>query len=112
MCVRPDGPQKATMKLLTKENLKALPPLGALDKNPNLKAAVKFFGGSSYTFYAFEFDGDDMMFGYVTGLFEDELGYTSLSELKSVKFPPFGLGIERDKFYTPQTLAEIQAKGN
>jgi len=36
----------------------------------------------------------------------------SLSELKSITFPPFGLNIERDKFYTPQTLAEIKAKGN
>ena len=35
------------------------------------------------------------MFGLVEG-FEKELGYFSLDELLSLKFPPLGLSIERD----------------
>ena len=30
-----------------------------------------------------------------------EMGSVSLSELKSLKFPPFGLGVERDLYFKP-----------
>ena len=45
-----------------------------------------------------------MFFGYVEG-FENELGYFSLNELKSVK--KMGLGIERDRHFKPVKLKEI-----
>jgi hypothetical protein len=58
-------------------------------------AQVKFFiSDAQWTWYASEFDGEDIFFGLVIGL-EIELGYFSLSELKSVK-GPLGLPIERD----------------
>ena len=60
-------------------------------------ALVKFFTpDSNWTWYASEFDGEDLFFGLVSG-FEVELGYFSLSELQSVK-GPLGLPIERDHF--------------
>jgi hypothetical protein len=103
------------MMLLTKANLKALPPLYSQeDKGLDAVAHVKFFGGGRGTWYATEFDGDDTFFGYIVsplGSDCDELGYFSLSELLSVKFPPFGLGIERDRHFTPVTLRELMAKG-
>ena len=98
------------MKLLTKEILKKLPKLGATDGNPNAKAQVKFFGGGSYSFYVFEYDGEDQMFGYVVGLGHNELGYASFKEIQAVKFPPLGLGVERDMWYTPETLDQIKAR--
>lgn len=52
-----------------------------------------------------EFDGEDLFFGLVSG-FEVELGYFSLAELESVR-GPLGLAIERDLFYTPQTLQQL-----
>lgn len=51
------------------------------------KALVKFFTpDSNWTWYASEFDGEDILFGLVSG-FEVELGNFSLSELESVKRP-------------------------
>ena len=67
---------------------------------------VKYFTpDSDWTFYATEFDGEDIFFGLVDG-FEKELGYFSLSELKSVR-GPMGLPIERDLYWKPKTLKEV-----
>ncbi|MBZ0304417.1 MAG: DUF2958 domain-containing protein, partial [Anaerolineae bacterium] len=62
---------------------------------------------SDWTWYVTEFDGNDYMFGLVSG-YEIELGYFSLSELESVR-GGLGLPIERDLYYEPKTLQEIQA---
>ena len=70
-------------------------------------AHVKFFcPWNHWTWYALEFDGKDMFFGYIKGD-EDELGYFSLSELKSIN-GPMGLKIERDMYSSPLTLDEIK----
>ena len=89
------------MKLLTKAILNKLPKLYATDGNDEAKAIVKFFGGSTSTYYAFEFDGIDNFFGHVD-LFGDggEFGYFSLKELQGLRFEPFGLPIERDLYTT------------
>ena len=72
-------------------------------------ALVKFFTpDSNWTWYASEFDGEDLFFGLVSG-FEVELGYFSLSELQSVK-GSLGLPIERDLYYEPKTLQELMKK--
>ena len=72
-------------------------------------ALVKFFTpDSNWSWYASEFDGDDLFFGLVSG-FEVELGYFSLSELQSVK-GSLGLPIERDLYYEPKTLKELMKK--
>jgi hypothetical protein len=72
-------------------------------------AQVKFFTpDAQWTWYASEYDGEDIFFGLVIGL-EIELGYFSLSELKSVK-GPMGLPIERDLHFEPKTLKELMEK--
>ena len=69
-------------------------------------ALVKYFTpDSSWTWYASEFDGEDLFFGLVDG-FETELGYFSLSELKQAR-GSLGLPIERDLYYQPKTLKEL-----
>lgn len=69
-------------------------------------AIVKFFTpDANWTWYASEFDGEDIFFGLVSGL-EIELGYFSLSELESIK-GPLGLPIERDHHFEPKTLKEL-----
>ena len=95
------------MMLLTQENKKTLPDLCAQDgKGGDAVAFVKFFDPcGSWTWYATEFDGEDRFFDLVDGN-EKELGYFSLSELKTVK-GRFGLGIERDMYWTPKTLRQI-----
>ena len=86
------------MKLLTKEILKKLPALYALDGKPagEVPVPVKFFcPWSSWTWYATEFDPEGrVFFGLVVG-HAAELGYFSLAELEGVE-GPFGLKIERD----------------
>lgn len=95
------------MKLLTKEILEKLPKLYSQEeKGLDAVAIVKFFTpDSNWTWYATEFDGDDLFFGLVDG-FEKEIGYFRLSELQSVK-GALGLPIERDMYFKPKTLKEL-----
>jgi hypothetical protein len=97
-----------TMKLLTKELLRRLPKLYETENDPDPTVWVKFFfPASSWTWYATEFDGQDIFFGLVDG-FEMELGYFSLSELRSTR-DKLGLPIERDLYFKPCRLSEIKA---
>jgi hypothetical protein len=95
------------MKLLTEANRRSLPPLYAQDgKGMEATAYVKFFTpDSSWTWWATEFDGEDIFFGLVDG-FEREVGYFSLKELSEAR-GPLGLAIERDLHFKPTTLAEL-----
>jgi len=96
------------MKLLTKEILTKFPKLGdTSEQEPeDVKIIAKFFDPTgSWTWYATEFDGEDTFFGLVDGMCK-ELGYFSLSELRSVK-GALGLGIERDMWYSDKTLADV-----
>lgn len=62
---------------------------------------LKLFGGGACTWLITDIDPDgDIMMGLCDlGMGCCEYGSVSLSELKSVKFPPFGLGVERDKSF-------------
>lgn len=96
------------MKLLTKELRGKLPKLYTTESIPTDEkvAVVKFFTpDSSWTWYAVEFDGEDIFFGLVDG-HEKEWGYFSLSELQSVR-GPMGLPIERDKFFLPTKIKDL-----
>jgi len=93
--------------LLPKEIREKLPPLYANEAlGLDAQALVKFFTpDSNWTWYASEFDGQDIFFGLVSG-FEVELGYFALSELGSVT-GPLGLPIERDLHFEPKTIKEL-----
>ena len=69
-------------------------------------APVKFFcPWSNWTWYAAEFDGEDLFFGLVDG-HEKELGYFSLKELSDLT-GPMGLKIERDLHWDKTDLATL-----
>ena len=72
--------------LLDDESRKKLPPLySGEEQGLDSLVQVKFFTpDAQWTWYATEFDGEDIFFGLVSG-FELELGYFSLKELQSVK---------------------------
>jgi hypothetical protein len=95
------------MELLPTEIKAKLPPLYSQDgKGDAAIAYVKFFHPlSNWTWYATEFDGEDLFFGLVQG-FAEELGYFSLSEMQSLQVN--GLGIERDLHFQPTPLREIR----
>jgi hypothetical protein len=97
----------ATRKLLDRESREKLPKLYTQEeKGLQAQAIVKFFTpDSNWTWYATEFDGEDLFFGLVVGL-ETELGYFSLAELESVH-GPLGLPIERDLHFEPTSLNEV-----
>ena len=95
------------MKLLTKAIEKKLPKLYACEKDKDPVVQIKFFAPwNQWTWYGWEYDGEDTFFGWVVG-HEKELGYFSLSELKSVT-GPMGLTIERDMYFKPCRLSEVK----
>ena len=94
--------------LLDAESRARLPELySGEEQGLDALAQVKFFTpDSSWSWFATEFDGEDLFFGLVVG-FEIELGYFSLAELQGVR-GPWGLSIERDLYFAPQTLRELK----
>ena len=91
------------MKLITKAIEKKLEntPFYSTDGNSVKEVLVKFFNPAGIgTWYVFEAEknGDDWEFFGLVDLYEKELGYFTLSELESIKLP-FGLTIERDKYF-------------
>lgn len=101
------------MKLMTKELTEKFPVWGSTAEKTakEMKVVAKFFNpGGAQTWYAVEFDGTDTFFGYVTGMDENELGNFSLSELSSVR-GRFGLKMERDLHWNPETLLSAVMNG-
>lgn len=74
---------------------------------------AKFFDPcGSWTWYLMNQDPDDpdYLWGIVKG-FEIEMGSFSLSELSSVK-NALGIGIERDRYFTPKPASKIWKRLN
>jgi len=104
------------MKLMTKELERKLPKLYT-QESKELEALViihYFNPGGMGDWYitegervdTVEMDNDLLFFGLCC-LFEDELGNVCLSQLEAIKSPPFGLGVERDLYWTPKTLSAV-----
>jgi len=102
--------------LLTQAIRKKLPKLYSQEKNPNALAIVKFFDPTgSFTWFATEFDGEDLFFGKVFSQQcpEGEFGNFRLSELLNCKQGQRGLGalpIERDRYFRPKSINEINQR--
>ena len=99
------------MELLTKQLREQLPQLYSQEHESDPLVICKFFTpDSQWTWYPFEFDGEDVFFGWVVGL-ERELGYFRLSELLHAR-GPLGLALERDIHFSPMRLSQVkQAHG-
>jgi hypothetical protein len=104
------------LKLITPEIEATLPPLYSQENVPDPVAIFKLFDPCGrYTLFVLEGqrepDGDLILFGFCRsplGADCDELGYTSLRELESVR-GRYGLGIERDLYFSPTPLSKIRA---
>ena len=97
------------MKLLTKDIERKLIQQFEQEDTPNKKPYLKLFGGSSATWLISEYNKDEgMYFGLCDlGLGTPELGYVSKDEIEALRCPPFGLPVERDRFFEPKkTLTE------
>lgn len=101
------------MKLMTKELEERFRKVGSQENVEDPIIIAKLFNpaGRGYWF-ATEYDPKTkIFFGYVSifGDHNDEWGSFSLKELESVK-GPFGLGIERDKYFKETRSSEIIKK--
>jgi len=106
------------MKLLTKADMTKLIKNGVVNSKLrdttgetfDFRPVVKFFGGGACTWLISEVDptNQDIAFGLCDlGHGSPEMGYVSIKELSEIKFPPFGLSIERDMHFTAdKTLTE------
>ena len=98
------------MKLLTHALKRTLPPLHSQDNELDPMIVAKFFTpDAQWTWYVIEFDGEDLFFGYVVGIFP-ELGYFLLSELEQIR-GVLGLPVERDLWFEPCRLSAITQRG-
>ena len=95
-------------QLLTEEIRKQLPKLYANEEiGSDALVRVKFFTPDScFTWYASEFDGEDLFFGLVIGHYA-ELGYFSLAELQAIR-GPLGLPVERELNFKPTSLESLR----
>jgi Protein of unknown function (DUF2958) len=98
------------MELLPVELRKTLPPLYSQESCPTPIVHVKLFTpDSSFTWFVTEGaeqeDGDWLLFGLVIG-FEEEWGYSLLSEIASAR-GPLGLPVERDLWFKPGPIDEV-----
>lgn len=98
------------MMLVTKELEKRFAEVGSQENKKDPVIVAKFFNPvGAGTWYATEYDPENkMFFGYVSifGDANDEWGYFSLAELESYK-GPFGLGIERDLYWTEAKASSV-----
>jgi len=100
------------MKLITKEIQKKLEANKKKTDETGVTGDVvlKLFGGPNMTWLITEIEEDqDTLWGLCDiGMGCCEFGTVSLSELKSVKFPPFGLGVERDMYFKEGPVSKFQ----
>lgn len=103
------------MKLLTKAIEKQLAkyPIYSQDgKGGEAQIICKFFNPcGSQTWYVLEGEkqsDDYILFALYESMGEREYGYVSLNEIQSVRNRLFGLGIERDMYFTPCKVSEIK----
>jgi len=96
------------MKLLTKELLKKLPPIGhSIKTKEEPQAIVKWFTpDSNWTWYVAEYNPENgMCWGLVDG-FEKEFGYFTIDEIQKLK-GPLKLPIERDMWFEKCNLNSL-----
>jgi hypothetical protein len=99
------------MQLLTKAIQQRFIKIGSQEHIKDPLVIVKFFNPSGAgTWLATEYDPKTrQFFGYVSifGDYNDEWGYFSLDELEQIKLPPFGLKVERDRYFTEQPIKKL-----
>ena len=102
------------MKLLTKEIEKTLPPLYSQDEVEDPICNLKFFTpDAGWTWFILEGseqeDGDWLFFAKVISPIvpEGELGYVTLSQLKTVR-GALGLPVERDLWWKAKPLSQCR----
>ena len=103
------------MSLLTKSEQTKLQKQYSKGSDFSQKVVAKIFSPSGAgTWYLINQDPSDPDYLWcVADLgFGHEMGSVLLSELESIKVPPFGLPLERDKWFDEMTVTELYDKLN
>ena len=96
------------MKLLTKELLKKLPPIGhSIKSKEEPQAIVKWFTpDANFTWYVAEYNPENgMCWGLVDGLAK-EFGYFTIREIEALR-GPLKLPVERDWSFDPVNINSL-----
>ena len=96
------------MKLLTKELLKKLPPIGhSIKSKEEPQAIVKWFTpDANFTWYVAEYNPENgMCWGLVDGLAK-EFGYFTIREIEALQ-GPLKLPVERDWSFDPVNINSL-----
>lgn len=100
------------MKLITAANMTQLKKnfKKTMETGETGKVVLKLFGGSGCTWLITDIDDDgDTLSGLCDiGHGCCEFGTVSLRELQNTKFPPFGLGVERDRWFNGGTVDQFR----
>ena len=98
------------MELIPKEIKVKIPPLYSTEEETDPIVLCKLFL-DGWSWYITELSIDeDIAFGYVVSPFENELGYFSLNEIKSLR-GRLGTWVERDLYFNPTPLSIIKKGG-
>jgi len=104
------------MKIITKAIEAAFAKQGDTSQKEmkDIKIVLKLFGGGASSWYLYEKINEDIYMAFVN-LGDPEMsecGTVSLNEILSLKFPPFGLGVERDMYFPilSLTLQDVMDK--
>ena len=95
----------------TLDELRRMPRLYATERLPAPEKVIHMhflFGESDW--YAVEFDGEDLFFGFAVlngDMLNMELGYFSLAELDKIEL--WGFEVLRDPDWTPVAAGEVEA---
>ena len=93
----------AIQKKLEKNNQKTI------ETGETGDVVLKLFGGAStWLITEIEEDGDTLWGLCDLGMGCCEFGTVGLSELQSMKLPPFGLGVERDMYFDGGSVENFQ----
>jgi len=104
------------MKIITKPIEQAFKVQGDTSnlEAKDIKIVMEMFGSGAFNWYLYEKLDEDTYMAFVNlgDAQMAECGSVSMSELLSIKFPPFGLGIERDMYFKPlsMSLQEVMDK--
>lgn len=94
----------------TKAVQKKIPNLGQTETIEDPTVHVRYFSITGWEWYVIEMDAETTeCFGLVKG-FETEMGYFALTHLESVMKDGIFVAVERDLYFQPKKLSEIQEK--
>jgi hypothetical protein len=97
-----------TLHLEVKTRLRDFPLYSQEAQSDPVVHCKLFHAYGNGTWYLTEYDGQDIAFGYVTGLADAEWGYVSILELAALRLCGDIPRIECDKYFIPVPFSKLR----